>query len=317
MELIVRKKWQEADGIVGFELVDSRDSELPAFSAGSHIDVEAAPGITRQYSLCNSPEERNRYVIGVLRDPKSRGGSIAMHERVQEGNRIKISLPRNQFSLDLEAAHVALIAGGIGVTPLLSMARQLDKLGKSFELHYCTRSERQTAFRNTLASANMARVTSIYFDDQPDMARFDITNLLIKLPRATHIYLCGPGGFMEYVTNATKAANWPTGQIHREYFAPKPPNDQASSGSFELELARSHKVLIVPSDKRVIDVLQAAGVSIPVSCEQGICGTCLTRVIDGIPDHRDSYLTDEEHARNDQFTPCCSRCAGDKLTIDL
>ncbi len=317
MDVIVQKKWQEADGIVGFELVDPLGSELPAFSAGSHIDVEAAPGITRQYSLCNSPEERNRYVIGVLRDSKSRGGSIAMHERVQEGNRLKISLPRNQFSLDLDAAHVALIAGGIGVTPLLSMARQLGKLGKSFELHYCTRSERQTAFRNTLASADMARVTSIYHDDRADMARFDIANLLANLPRATHIYLCGPGGFMEFVTNAAKAADWPVEQLHREYFAPKQINDEATSGSFELELARSHKVLIVPPDKRVIDVLQAAGVDVPMSCEQGICGTCLTRVIDGIPDHRDSYLTDEEHARNDQFTPCCSRCTGDKLTIDL
>lgn len=312
----VVRKTTEALDISTFELVNVDDRPLPAFSAGSHVDVHLPNGLTRQYSLCNDPSEGHRYLIGVLRDPTSRGGSQAMHELVKEGDVLHISAPKNHFPLAHEATHSALVAGGIGVTPILCMAERLAVTGASFEMHYCTRSPERTAFRNRIAQSAFATKVHFHFDDGPDSQKLQLDRVLKPMRPGVHLYVCGPTGFMDWILETARAAGWPSQRLHYEFFGAEVVKSE-DDASFEVKLASSGKVILVPKDKTVVQALATAGVEIATSCEQGVCGTCLTRVLEGEPDHKDMYLTPEEQAANDQFTPCCSRSHSPLLVLDL
>jgi vanillate O-demethylase ferredoxin subunit len=312
----VARKNTEALGICSFELVRVDGGALPAFSAGSHVDVQLPGGLTRQYSLCNDPGETHRYLIGVLLDSNSRGGSRAMHEQVQVGQVLHISAPKNHFPLTHEARHSVLLAGGIGVTPILCMAERLAMTGASFEMHYCTRSRERTAFADRIGSASFARQVQFHFDDGAAEQKFDMARVLAAPTAGTHLYVCGPKGFMDAALKSARDQGWPEAQLHYEFFAAEV---AASSGDadFEIKLASSGRVIKVAKGVSVTKALSAAGVEIQTSCEQGVCGTCLTRVLEGVPDHKDLYLSPEEQAANDQFTPCCSRSKTPVLVLDL
>lgn len=312
----VTKKTTEATDICSFELEDVSGKPLPPFSAGSHIDVQVADGLVRQYSLCNDPQESHRYLIGVLKDPSSRGGSQAIHERVNVGDELKISAPKNHFALAHEARRSLLLAGGIGVTPILCMAERLAAVDADFEMHYCTRSRDRMAFAQRIEQASFAPKAQFHFDDGDAEQKLDLTRLLSAPQAGTHLYVCGPKGFMDAVLATARSAGWPESQLHYEFFSAEAVKSD-DDGSFEIKLASSGRIVVVGKDQTATDALAAAGVEIPVSCEQGVCGTCLTRVLDGTPDHRDVYLTPEEQAANDQFTPCCSRARSERLVLDL
>lgn len=312
----VARKSIEAEDICSLELVSADGTPLPAFAAGSHIDVQLPGGPTRQYSLCNDPAETHRYLIAVLRDARSRGGSAAVHERVKVGDTLVISAPKNHFALAHDASSYLLLAGGIGVTPLLCMAERLAHAGADFEMHYCTRSPARTAFRQRIAAAPFAARVAFHFDDGEAAQKLDIAALLAAPRAGRHLYVCGPKGFMDAVLGSARAQGWPQAQIHYEFFgADAAP--AAGDGGFEVMLASSGRVIKVAPDRSVVQALAEAGVSVATSCEQGVCGTCLTRVIEGEPDHRDLYLTPQEQAANDQFLPCCSRAKSARLVLDL
>jgi len=317
-ELTVRvaRKAAEAVDICTYELVDVTGGALPAFSAGSHIDVHLPNGLTRQYSLCNDPAESHRYLIGVLRDPASRGGSQAMHELVDVGQTLRISAPKNHFPLAHEAKRSVLLAGGIGVTPILCMAERLAISGADFEMHYCTRSRERTAFHDRIAASAYADRVRFHFDDGEPAQKLDIAALLSTPQAGVHLYVCGPKGFMDAVLGIARSRGWPPAQLHYEFFSAEVVQSD-SDDSFQVRLASSGRIVVVPKDQTVVQALAQAGVEVQTSCEQGVCGTCLTRVLEGEPDHRDMYLTPEEQAKNDQFTPCCSRAKSAVLVLDL
>ncbi|QCP54091.1 oxidoreductase [Trinickia violacea] len=314
MQVRIARKFPVAIDICAFELARPDGAALPAFSAGAHIDVQLGGGIVRQYSLCNRPGETHRYLIAVLRDANSRGGSLAMHA-LEEGGVLDIGEPKNHFPLSATAGHSLLLAGGIGVTPILCMAEALAQAGASFEMHYCTRNAARTAFRDRLADARFADRVHLYFDDARDDARLDLDALLAKPAPDTHLYVCGPSGFIGAVIEAAKAAGWDDARVHREFFAAAP--QEGSHGAFQIKLSSNGRVIDVAHDESAASALVAAGIDLPTSCEQGVCGTCLTRVLAGEPEHRDCYLTDEERAANDQFLPCCSRSRSPVLVLDL
>jgi vanillate O-demethylase ferredoxin subunit len=314
IEVRVAAKVCEAEGICSYELVRLDGAPLPPFAAGAHIDVHVGDQHVRQYSLCNAPHETHRYLIGVLRDPGSRGGSLAMHERVDAGSVLSISAPRNHFPL-VEAARTLLIAGGIGVTPILAMAEALAAKGAGFEMHYCARSPEHAAFRERLAASGFSRQVHFHYDSGDVAQKLDLS-VLLAAPSDQHLYVCGPSGFIEYVLASARAQGWPDAQLHVEYFSGAV-IDTGGDQPFDVKLASSGQVLTVPAGRTVIQVLAEQGIDLPYSCEEGVCGTCLTRVLDGVPDHRDLYLTDEEHAANDQFTPCCSRAKTKLLVLDI
>jgi len=312
----VARKTVEAEGISSFELVSADGAPLPAFSAGSHVDVQVPGGLTRQYSLCNDPTETHRYLIAVLRDAGSRGGSVAMHDAVHEGDVLTISTPKNHFALAHEAGSHLLLAGGIGITPLLCMAERLGNVGAAFEMHYCTRSTTRTAFVSRIAAASFAPRVQFHFDDGAADQRLDLAALLATPVPGQHLYVCGPKGFMDAVLATARARGWPEGQLHYEFFAAEVA-PHAGDGSFEVKLASSGRIVVVPAEKTIVQALAEAGITVATSCEQGVCGTCLTRVIEGQPDHRDLYLTPEEQAAGDQMLPCCSRAKSARLVLDL
>lgn len=314
LQVRVVARVEEAQDIASFELASADGSPLPPFSAGSHVDVHLGDGLVRQYSLCNDPSEQHRYLIAVLRDPASRGGSQAMHEQVRPGDTIRISAPKNHFPLE-PAPHYLLLAGGIGITPILCMAERLAQAGARFRLHYCTRSPERTAFAERIRRSPFADRVRFHFDAAPG-GRVDIDAAVRDADPDTHLYVCGPSGFIAAATGAATAAGWAGERVHYEHFN-APVQDTSGDRPFDIRIASTGRTLPVPADKSALAVLVAHGIDVPVSCEQGICGTCLTRVLDGLPEHRDHYLTDEERAANDQFTPCCSRARTGMLVLDL
>ena len=312
----VQRKSVEAVDIASFELAAEDGSPLPGFSAGSHVDVHLPGGLTRQYSLCNDPDETHRYLLGVLRDPASRGGSLALHDGVVEGQRLQISPPKNHFPLAHGASRHLLIAGGIGITPILCMAERLARTEADFALHYCTRSRERTAFAGRIAASSFADRVAFHFDDAEATQRLDVSALLATPRAGEHVYVCGPQGFMNAVLATARAAAWSEAQLHFEFFGAELAA-LAGDQAFEVQLASSGRTVTVPADRSVVQALADAGVMVMTSCEQGVCGTCLTRVLGGECDHRDQYLTPEERAAQDQFLPCCSRARSTRLVLDL
>ena len=336
LQVRVVKKQAEAEGITSFELARVDGAPLPPFSAGSHVDVHlpdephsvgpsgaggaggaggAAKELVRQYSLCNASHEQHRYRIAVLRDAASRGGSVAMHDRVHEGDVITISTPRNHFELH-PAQHTLLLAGGIGVTPLLCMADRLAQTSADFALHYCTRSAERTAFATEMAASAMAPHVYLHFDAGPAEQKIDLSRVLAAPSADKRLYVCGPTGFIDHVVGTAQTMGWAKEQIHLEYFG-APAQDTAGDQSFEVRIASTGNTYAIAADVSVVEALRGHGIDILTSCEQGVCGTCITRVLEGEIDHRDLYLTDEEKASNEQFMPCCSRARGKLLVLDL
>jgi len=309
-------KAPEAEGICGFELLAVDSGALPQFEAGAHIDVHLPGDVVRQYSLCNPPGEAHRYQIGVLRDAAGRGGSIAMHDQVNEGSTLQISQPRNHFPLHENATRSLLFAGGIGVTPILAMAEQLGSRGAQFEMHYCTRSLVRTAYVERLRHSKFADSVYFHHDDGPPAQRLNLVEQLRGPLSGTHLYVCGPKGFMNAVLATARDTGWSESNVHFEYFSGSEVHS-SHDRHFEVVLKRSGRVIRVEAAQAVTHALAEQGIEIPVSCEQGVCGTCLTRVLEGEIDHRDLYLMPEEQARNDLFLPCCSRAKSDRLVLDL
>lgn len=318
MELTVqvRRKTVEAEGICGFELVAADGGELPPFEAGAHLDVHAPGGHLRQYSLCNAPGERHRYQLAVLREPKGRGGSAAMHDEVLEGDTLLISAPRNYFPLREDAAFSLLLAGGIGITPLLAMAERMHAIGRTFVLHYAARSARRMAFTERLRAAPFAHNVHMHLDDGAPAQKLGLTRLFQSAPPGAHAYICGPRGFLDVTRAAAAGAGWPELQVHFEYFAggqPHGPRDR----HFDVVIRSTGAVIPVEATQTVTEALKANGIEVVTSCEQGVCGTCLTRVLEGEIEHKDLFLTPEEQATNKAFLPCCSRARSQRLVLDI
>jgi vanillate O-demethylase ferredoxin subunit len=255
-------------------------------------------------------------VIAVLLEADSRGGSAAIHALVP-GDTIEIGPPRNLFPLVQEAEHSILFAGGIGITPILSMAHHLSATGASFEMHYSARSPARMAFRDDLRNSRFSDRVHLYHDTDPPHARLDLGTLLREPAAGKHLYVCGPAGFIAAVLAAASEQGWQPANVHREYFGAAPHIANDSNHAFTVELARSGASVEVGAAESIVKALARIGVEVPVSCEQGVCGTCLTRVLDGTPDHRDSYLLDSEKEANNQILCCCSRAKSNLLVLDI
>ncbi len=316
MEVRVARRTEEAGGVVSLELAHAGGAELPPFQPGAHIDVHIPGGYVRQYSLCNPANETKRYVIAVLRDAQSRGGSAALHDIVREGEALRISAPRNHFPMHAGAHHSLLFAGGIGVTPMLCMAEQLHREGRPFTLHYCARSQDRMAFHDAISESGWADNVLLHFDDGAAGQKLDLQLALNTASADTHLYVCGPQGYMDAVLEQARAGGWSADRLHYEYFKAEAVHKE-SDCAFEVEIASTGTVVIVPADKSIAMVLNEHGFNVSMSCEQGVCGTCVTKVLSGLPDHRDSFLTSEEREANDQMTPCCSRSKSPRLVVDL
>lgn len=314
--LRVAEKHDCADGIAAFELVARDGGLLPAFTAGAHIDVHLPGGVVRQYSLRNDPAERRRYCIGVLRETNGRGGSAHMHDRLNVGEMVEISPPRNAFSLDEDAPFSLLLAGGIGITPILSMAYRLSALGRGFVLHYGARSASRMAFRGEIEASAFAGRVHFHLDDGPAEQKLNLAELLSCRPIGAHLYSCGPAGFLDAVIAAARTS-WPSEAVHREYFANAAKTEPGGDRTFQVKLAGDGRSFEVAPGRSIVEVLAENGIEIQVSCEQGICGTCVTRVVAGVPDHRDLVLTEWQKAAGDRMTPCCSRALTDELVLEL
>jgi vanillate O-demethylase ferredoxin subunit len=305
----------EAEGIRSLRLEPVDGRPLPPAEPGAHIDLQLAPGLTRQYSLTNGPDECADYRIAVKREPASRGGSAAVHERVAVGDELTISRPRSNFELSPEAARHVLLAGGIGITPLLAMGKHLHRQGAAFRLHYFARAPRYAAFGDWLAACGWRQPVDFQYGLEPGAQRQYLERLLRTSEAGTHLYMCGPGPFMEMVAEVARQQGWPEARVHCEYFSAPAPVD-ASGGAFELHLARSGLTLQVPDGVSIVDVMRQAGVEVETSCEQGVCGTCMCTVLEGQPDHRDLYLNEAERAEGKLMLPCVSRSRGARLVLD-
>lgn len=307
---------EETAEIKSFHLVAANGKPLPTFTAGAHISVRVPDGLTRQYSLCNGPTENRSYHIAVKREPDSRGGSRTLHERVVEGDTLEVLPPRNHFQLDKTAKHHLLLAGGIGITPLLAMGKHLSAAGASFQLQYFTRSPRHAAFHELLSREEFADKVDFHYALEPAALRNYLHQLLHRRPEGAHLYVCGPRPFMDLVEDIA-AATWPPDAVHMEFFSADPAASSAPRLPFEVSLARSKITLAVPADKTVLEVLAERGIQVLNSCGQGVCGTCITGVLEGTPDHRDAFLSDKERKACDKMMLCVSRACSQRLVLDL
>ena len=306
------RKWPAAQDIAGFELRALR-GHLPTFQPGAHIDVHLPNGQVRQYSIINAPGETDSYVIGVKREVPSRGGSQCLHEVVREGDVLAISEPRNNFPLRRDAIGTIFIAGGIGVTPLLAMAQALHHSNLVYEMHYFARSEERLAFSERLAT--LRDHLTAHLDLSPASTEERIRAVLANYRPRMQIYVCGPPPMLDATRRIASELGWPESQVHFEYF--KNTHTIDDSSRFEIALARSVMTLEVPPGKTILQVLRESGVSIPSSCEQGACGTCVATVLEGEPDHQDVYLTDCERRSGTKIITCVSRAKSARLVLDL
>lgn len=284
-------------------------SALPPAEAGAHVDLVLPNGLTRQYSLVLDGREPGAYTVGVKRDEHGGGGSRYLHDQVTVGSTLRISLPRNNFRLHNGDHHTVLIAGGIGITPIWSMLHTLSARGRPWELHYSCRTRADALFATALAGRPGVHH---HFDDEHGGAVLDLTAIVAAAPPGTHFYCCGPAPMLDAFTAATESIV--DDRVHVEYFTPR---HEAAGGGFVVRLERSGAEHYVGEDSSILDTLRAAGMDLPSSCEQGICGTCETPVLAGVPDHRDSILTESERRANDTMMICCSGCVGDRLVLDL
>lgn len=309
----IRTLRYEAEGVLSVELIPAQGTHFPTFDPGAHIDLHLPNGLTRSYSLLNSCDERDRYVLGILSDRQSRGGSRYVHDNFRCGITLPIGAPRNHFALDDSAGSTVLIAGGIGITPILCMYRRLRGAGKEVQLVYCSRSRAQAAFLDELAA--LGGDVHLHFDDENGGQPFDLAGYFEQQRKTIHAYCCGPGVML----NAFEAACHASGieHVHVERFAADQAVVQAPKGSYTVQLAKSGKTLDVPAGKTLLETLLEAGVEVEYSCAEGICGACETRVLGGCPDHRDAVLSASEKASNKTMMICVSAAKTGTLILDL
>lgn len=284
---------------------------LGVYQAGAHVDVVGPTAITRQYSLCSTPDDGESYTVAVKREEAGRGGSAAMHD-LAVGDTLQISAPRNLMGMDPAATHHVLVAAGIGITPMLSMARWMHVHGHSFELHYFARSSEDAAFLPLLEERcpdHLHKHLGVEVGGHADLLRAAFA----RMPEGSHIYVCGPVPFMD-VVREVGGEFIADEHIHQESFHASEQPDASENTAFEVEF--EDEVYQVPADRSIVEVLQENGVDVDTSCEEGICGTCIMTVLSGEPDHRDNVLTKAEKAAGDQMAVCVSRCKGDRLVLD-
>lgn len=303
-----------AVGVKAFELIHAEGLPLAPAEAGAHIELQLPESLRRSYSLLNAPGETHRYQIAVHRTPDSAGGSRYIHESLQVGDVVLASAPRNHFPLHEAARHSCLVAGGIGITPLLSMAHRMNAAGLSWELHFCARTPAHAAFAEEVRAlaVTTGNACHFHFDQVPGGQPLDIGAMVRSLPDDAHLYCCGPTGMLAAFETATAHC---ADRRHVEYFAAKA--EAAIKGGFSIELARSKLTLDVPPGRSILDVVLAAGISVTTSCREGICGSCETRILEGEADHRDALLTEEEKLQNQSMMICCSGAMSRKLVLDL
>ncbi|UGQ15652.1 PDR/VanB family oxidoreductase [Yinghuangia sp. ASG 101] len=299
-----------AEGVAAFDLVREDGEPFPRWAPGAHIDVVIAEGLERQYSLCGDPADATTWTIAVLREPESRGGSRRLHDEVTEGTRLAVRGPRNEFPLAAGRRHL-LVAGGIGITPLLPMVRELAAAGADWRLVYGGRQAASMAFTDDLAAFG-DRVT-LWPEDK--LGLIDLDALLGEPADGVKVYCCGPGALIDAVE--ARCAAWPPGTLHVERFRPREGALDGERTGFQVHLRASGLTLDVGPEQSIADVIEAAGVDVLTSCREGTCGTCETTVLDGVPDHRDSLLTAAEKAANDTVMICCSRSRTPLLVLDL
>jgi vanillate O-demethylase ferredoxin subunit len=312
-DVVVKNRHVEGGNIAVMEFESATSATLPKVEAGAHIDVHLPNGMVRQYSLCQNPNDEGKFRLGILRDPESRGGSVSAFDEIKDGMQIQVSEPKNLFPL-LKAKHSVLIGGGIGITPLITMAYQLASEGTSFELHYCGASPENCAFVDEIRNGELAKYTTFHFKSEGASHRAFFESAIKDIDLESHIYTCGPVGFMDWVINLATTHDFPEQQIHKEYFQVE---TDTSGDSFEVVAERSGKIIMVEAGETILQALAKEGIEIEMSCEQGVCGTCMCDVIEGEPDHRDVYFTDEEKASNEQVLVCCSRSKTPRLVLDI
>ncbi len=302
-----------AQGIQSFELRHPQGLPLQPFSAGSHLRVKTPSGMLRQYSLCNDPAETDRYRIAVKREDSGRGGSASMVDQLQPGDLLEVGLPENQFALDERASRFLLVAGGIGITPMLSMAYQLNSEGRPYQLIYLSRDAQSTAFLEELRGPDFAGKVKVHHDQGDPARALDLWPLLEK-PGSTnglHLYCCGPAGLMDAVRDMS--GHWPASAVHFESFGVDT-RAQSDDQPFEVCIKSSGQRLSVPVGSSILQVLRDDGIAVPSSCESGTCGSCKTGLLEGQPDHRDLVLMEDEKASH--IMVCVSRGQG-SLLLDL
>ena len=292
-----------------FEFSRLDGATLPGATPGAHIDLHLPSRLIRQYSLVEAAPAPRHYTVGIKRDPASRGGSCFIHDELRVGHTLTISAPRNNFPLAEDAPFTVLFAGGIGITPIWSMVQRLVALGRPWQLYYACRSRADMAFLAPLSAMPQAH---LHFDEEIGGV-LDVAARVAAVRKDAHLYCCGPAPMLQAFEAAT--ADWPRAQVHVEYFTAK--QEPATAGGFVVELARSHREFVVPPGTSILQVLLDAGVDVDYSCELGICGACEQRVLAGIPEHRDSILTDEEQASNTKVMICCAGCKSERLVLDL
>jgi vanillate O-demethylase ferredoxin subunit len=312
--VFIRAIRHECEGVASFQLESPDRSPLPAYAPGAHVDVQLPSGVMRSYSLLEPAPGCATYRIAVKREPESRGGSLWLHETARVGHTLQICEPANDFALVEDAPVSVFVAGGIGITPLLAMIQHLDALARRWELHYAASSRAGMPFRDTLErlAARGQGLLRLHFSEDK-AGRMDLARIVAAAPKAAHFYCCGPSSMIDAFLDATHGR--PPEQVHHERFAAS--QSAATTGGFSLKLARDGRVLMVPAGKSVLDVLLDAGYDVPYSCTQGVCGSCRVDVVDGVPDHRDDYLTDTEKQANDCMLVCCSGSRSQRLVLDL
>jgi ferredoxin-NADP reductase len=321
-DLVVARKVSAADGVTTLDLRDPSAALLPGWQPGAHIDLVLRPGLVRQYSLCGDPAEATTWRIAVLRDEAGRGGSQYVHDSLAEGSCVRARGPRNHFALE-PAGRYLFIAGGIGVTPILPMIAAAEAAGTPWTLTYGGRTRGSMAFRDELRSRYGDQVC---LQPQDETGLLDLGALLGEPSAGTLVYCCGPEPLLAAVES--RCAAWPGGTLHVERFAPRAAPEQASpvpgesagpatAGTFEVELAQSGMQVTVSAGTSILRAVETAGIQVLSSCTEGICGTCETAVLDGVPDHRDSLLTPAERAAGDTMMICVSRSVTPRLVLDL
>ncbi|MEU9345773.1 PDR/VanB family oxidoreductase [Streptomyces sp. NPDC048278] len=306
-ELVVSERESAADGVVALTLRHPLGEELPDWEPGAHVDVLLGPGLERQFSLCGDPGDRSHWRIAVLREPDGRGGSAHVHEQLGVGGKVRVRGPRNHFRLE-PAPRYRFVAGGIGITPILSMLAAAEAAGAEWTLLYGGRTRRSMAFTGELARYGGERVTVA---PQDESGLLELGAVLDDVPAGTLVYCCGPGPLLDAVE-----ARCPADVLRVERFRPKE-QPAGEEREFEVVLAQSGRTLTVAPGVSVLDTVRAAGVEVLYSCTEGTCGTCETDVLEGDPDHRDSVLTEEERAAGETMLICVSRCRGARLVLDL
>jgi len=309
---VVERREVGGAGIATFVL-EGVDGPLPPFTPGSHIEVHLPSGRVRQYSLCNATGPV--YQIAVKPEAAGRGGSVEVHRVLHPGAVVSISAPRNNFAL-IPADRYVLVAGGIGITPLLSMAHQLWAAGEPFEFHVCAQDTDTVPFGNALRDLPFAEAISIHLDSSPSRTSLSPASALGTWRAGTELYLCGPAGFMDWVAGGALDLGWPLDTIHREYFSAGV-FDITDSRPFDVVLARRGITVHVPAGRQILDVLEENNIAVPWACSQGVCGTCVTPVLAGEPDHRDAVLSAQEKAANCSMCVCVSRAKSPTLVLDL